>query len=144
MKERSCQLANKWTGASAWCRLAVGWGREGSLLRQAGGWVHRWTVKSAWSSQVNGQPGADSLPPQLAGDTPSERRRGLVLPAAARRWGSKGHKLVGAAQGELTHGLQPFCHPTSLRLSSKTCAFKSIRKNRGGGKQKQPSQKSRG
>ena len=137
-------------------RFTVQRGRDRSFLGQAGGLVHRWPVKSAWSSQVKGQPGADPLPPQAeptsprGGDTPGERRGELVLPAAARRRGSKGHKLVRAAQcasqavrGELAYGLLPFCHPASLTLSSKTCTCKSIRQNRGGGKQKKPSQGSR-
>lgn len=51
-------------GVPAWCRLTMRWGRDASLFRKASGWLHKWLVKSAWSSQVKGQPGADTLPVQ--------------------------------------------------------------------------------
>lgn len=58
----------------------MGWGRDRSLFRQAGDWLHRWLLKTAWSIQVKGQSGADPLPGQAepAGVRVEEGRTGAA------------------------------------------------------------------
>lgn len=67
-------------GIPAWCRLTMWWGRDRSFCRQAGDWLHRWLLKTAWSLQVKGQSGADHLPGQAetAGVRVQEGRTGAA------------------------------------------------------------------